>query len=82
MSGSGPDELSRSVVRAVAAAKGVEPSELEFRLQDEIDADALDALGGHEGGPWTIEFEVDGHLVAVDHEGSVAVDGTRYRDEQ
>lgn len=74
MTDAGSEPLSSRVIAAVAEAKGVRPSALEFRLQDEVDADALDALGAHEGGSWAVGFEVDGHDVVVDDEGAVVVD--------
>lgn len=59
----------------MAEAEGVEPADLEFRLQDEIDADALDAFQAHEGESWTVGFEVDDHHVEVADDGTVVVDG-------
>lgn len=72
------DQLSTRVIAAIADVRGVEPAELDFRLQDEVDADAIDALDAHEGGPWTFEVDVDGHRVAIDDDGTVTVDGRTY----
>lgn len=69
---------SVTLIRAVAAERGVEPDELQFRLQEEVDTDALDALARHDGADWQLEFRVDDHDVTVESDGTVVVDGTTY----
>lgn len=71
--------LSVRVVRSLADERDVDPMDLEFRLGDRIDTDALDAMDEHDGTDWELEFEVDGHDVAVAPEKRVRVDGTPYR---
>ncbi|GAB3679364.1 hypothetical protein GCM10028857_00640 [Salinarchaeum chitinilyticum] len=71
--------LSVRVVRSLADARDVDPMELEFRLGDAIDTDALDAMGDHDGADWELEFEVDGHEVTVAPGERVRVDGAPYR---
>jgi len=78
MSSSEDDRLSTRLVSAIASARDVEPADLDFRLQDELDADAIDALDAHEGGPWTFEVDVDGHTVSVEDDGTLVVDGQVY----
>lgn len=78
---SGSEPLSSTVVRAVADAEDVDPSELGFRLNEEVDADALDALQSHAGTDWTLEVEIHGHEVEVGGDGTVQVDGRKYRTE-
>lgn len=78
---SGSEPLSSTVVRAVADAEDVDPSELGFRLNEEVDADALDALQSHAGTDWTLEVEIHGHEVEVGGDGTVQVDGRTYRRE-
>lgn len=69
--------LVSKVVAALADAEGVGPAELDFILQDHIDADALAALARHSGTTWTLSFEVPGHTVTVTGEQFVLVDGKR-----
>lgn len=71
--------LSVRVVRSIADARDVEPAELEFRLGDAIDTDALDAMDAHGGDDWQLAFEVEGHEVTVAPDGPVTVDGMSYR---
>lgn len=71
--------LSVRVVRSLADERDVDPMDLEFRLGDAIDTDALDAMDKHDGTAWELEFEVDGHDVAVAPKERVRVDGTPYR---
>ena len=65
--------VSTSVVVAVAEADDVDPVEMDERLHDWVDPDALDAVvdsldDGH------VQFEMAGHRVRVDAAGEVAVD--------
>lgn len=64
---------SERVVERVAAAEGVAPTELEARLYDAVDADALDALvaGGSAG--LAVEFEFRGYAVEVRRESATTV---------
>lgn len=68
--------VSVRVVRAIASARGVAPAELEFRLGDAIDTDALDAMAAHDGDDWELAFDVEGHEVTVVPDEPVVVDGT------
>ena len=70
-------QLSVRVVRSLADARNVEPTELGFRLGNAIDVDALDAMATHDGASWQLSFEVAGLEVAPDE--PVVVDGTEYR---
>lgn len=71
--------LSVRVVRSIADARGVEPTDLEFRLGDAIDTDALDTMAQHGGNDWELVFEIEGHEVAIAPDEPVTVDGTPYR---
>jgi len=79
MGGSRNEPLSVRVVRSLADAQGVEASNLEFRLGETIDTDALDAMAAHDGREWELRFEVDGHEVEVVPGEPVRVDGDAYR---
>lgn len=65
--------VATNVVRAVAAARDVDPVDLDERLHDHVDPEALDAVvrsidDGH------VTFAVAGHRVRVDADGAVTVD--------
>ncbi|QZP38537.1 HalOD1 output domain-containing protein [Halobaculum magnesiiphilum] len=67
------------VVAAIADAEGKDPLDLDYALQDYIDADAIHQLAAHDGSSWTLQFEVPNHTVTVTGEGAVLVDGTKER---
>jgi len=70
------EPLSHAVVVAVAEAKGVDPLDLNERLYDCIDPDALDTLftTGAEDACGTVQFVMAGCHVAVSAEGRVTVE--------
>lgn len=69
------ENVSETVVRALADAKGVDPMELDVRLYDVIDPDALDALFASDGVSESrrVSFTVGDCRVAVDGSGCVHV---------
>lgn len=72
------DEVCYDVVRAVAEARGVEPTELDERLADVVDPDGLESvvrLGTDEGGDVSgaVEFDFSGCRVCVTCDGDVEV---------
>lgn len=71
------DELSVAIVEAVASMKDVDPVDVEFRLYDYLDPEALDDLYRHatgEGGSaWTLEFTVDGFEMTVRSDGDITI---------
>lgn len=75
-SGMDRSPLVSQIVDALADAEGVDPAELDFVLQDHVDADAVEALARHSDTTWTLSFEVPGHTVTVTDE-QVLVDGAR-----
>lgn len=62
------------IIEEIAESEGVDPTELDFSLQDYIDADALRLLVEHEASSWTVTFEVDTHEVVLSGDGQVQVD--------
>ncbi|ADB59615.1 hypothetical protein Htur_0718 [Haloterrigena turkmenica DSM 5511] len=74
-------DISIAVVTAIAAKRGVEPTELP-PLYESIDPDALDALFAptRTGGPrrGRLEFTYDGHAVVVECGSGleITIDGT------
>ncbi|AGN02228.1 hypothetical protein L593_11415 [Salinarchaeum sp. Harcht-Bsk1] len=78
MGDNGATPASVRVVRSLADAQGMDPSELTFRLGDVIDTDALDAMAAHDGNGWELSFEVEDHEVRVVPGEPIVVDGTEY----
>jgi hypothetical protein len=68
------EPISTLLIKAIAEHEGVDPTDLEVRLHDAIDTDALDLLDSHSGSEWQIRFTVGGHVVTVDHERTISVD--------
>lgn len=72
------EPLSQTIVYAVAETKGVDPLELNERLYDCIDPDALDTLfaaGGHEA-VGSVVFTMAGCKVRVESGRAVVVTST------
>jgi hypothetical protein len=67
--------LEAEIVERIAALEGIDPLDLEDRLYDVIDVDALAALtAGDRQSTSRVEFTYYGYTVAVDGTGSVSVD--------
>lgn len=71
------ESLTTAVIEAIAEAEEVDPTELDFSLQDHIDTDGLRLLGEHDSSSWTLRFDVGGHHVVVSGDGVIEVDGSR-----
>lgn len=75
----GREPLSDTVVRAVAEAAGVDPTELSTPLIDAVDPDALDALfrprygGSPRQSDGRVAFTTNGYEVVVHGDGRVFV---------
>jgi hypothetical protein len=71
----GEEPLSATVIRAVAAAKGVDPTDCDLELYEAVDLEALDTLfeGRSRDGRWRFEFSIADHLVVVEGDGSVTI---------
>lgn len=67
--------LTRAVLEAIAAHRGVDVPDLDFVLHDAVNTGALNALGRHDGADWQLTIHVDGHTVGLDGDGLVLVDG-------
>lgn len=72
-----PTSLSTEIVERVAAREGVDPLDLDAKLYDVIDGDALDALADsvrdRRSENLLVQFTYLGYTVTVDG-GEVAVD--------
>jgi hypothetical protein len=69
--------LAIEIVEAVADAEGVDPMELDFRLQEHVDVEALELLESHGSDSWTLSIELPRHEVTVTGQGSVLVTSAR-----
>lgn len=67
------------VVRTIADVRGVDPVELDSRVEDWIDSDALRQLAAHGSDSWTLTFEFRDHHVTVAGDGWILLDGDRVR---
>ncbi|WP_225741346.1 HalOD1 output domain-containing protein [Halorussus halophilus] len=65
--------VSATVVEQVAAAHGVEPTELDTPLGTTLDTDALDSLVGSLSADATVSFTYTGIEVVVHSDGYVEV---------
>lgn len=65
------------IVDAVAADKGVEPTDLELVLSEHIDCDSIKRLTNDEEIPVTITFKLPERIVAVDENGQITVDNAQ-----
>jgi hypothetical protein len=70
-------DIVTQVVRAVAAADGVDPTELE-PLYEYMDPAALHQLNDQDCGEWSLTFRFSDHQVTVTHETRILVDGVAY----
>ncbi|MFC6787004.1 HalOD1 output domain-containing protein [Halobaculum halobium] len=61
---------SERILDCVAAAEGTEPADLEERLYDSVDADALHALLAHGSSELAVEFTFCDYVVTVADTGA------------
>ncbi|QLG49908.1 HalOD1 output domain-containing protein [Natrinema halophilum] len=73
------DSMSLRVIEAIASETNTDAHELD-PLYYVVDPEALDQLfQSDSSAPVRVEFEYDGLLVEVRHDGTIAVDGTVHR---
>lgn len=46
-------------------------------LYDEIEGDALNRLAEHDGSPWVLETQLQGHSVEIHSDKTIIIDGHR-----
>lgn len=66
------------IVEALAEAEGVEATELEYALHEYVDPEALGELLAGGDSHCRVEFAVADHVVTVDRDGTLHVDGTEH----
>lgn len=71
------ESVTADIVEAIAEEEDVDPTTLDFSLQEHIDADALGLLVEHPSSSWTIRFDVPGHQVVLSGNGTVQVNDSR-----
>jgi hypothetical protein len=69
------ESLISEIIKSVAAADNIEPSELP-NLHEYIDTEILHKLDEQERGKWSFTFQYSDHQITVTHESQVFVDGT------
>jgi len=69
--------ITQSLIEAIADAKGKEPDDLEFVLEDHVSTDAIQGLDDHASESWTLQFELPNHTVQVGGDGTILVDHTQ-----
>jgi hypothetical protein len=70
-------DIVTRVVRAMAAADGVEPADVN-PLYDYIDPEVLYMLDEQEQSEWSLTFQYSDHQITVTHESQVLIDGISY----
>jgi hypothetical protein len=63
-----------TVIEAVAAAEGSDPTELDLALGEYVNPDALRRLTEHENDSWWLAFGTADHRVVVAGDGTVHID--------
>lgn len=67
-------DIVTRIVKAVAAADGVDPAELDS-LYEYIDPEILEKLSQQEKGEWSFTFRYSDHQITVTHDAQILVDG-------
>lgn len=68
------DQVSLDVIETLASVTDTDPLTMEPPLYEVVDTDALDSLY-ESGAEASVEFEYNGHTVAIDADRTVTVDG-------
>lgn len=68
------ESLSVQIVESIAEQKGIEPTEISYKLHDYVETDALRLLGQSNFETWVLTFEVPDARVTVTGTGNVEVD--------
>jgi len=64
------DTTAIRIVEAIAEQKDIEPTELDYRLNDYIETDAIQSLANSDTDAWTLSFECpDGTVTVTGQEG-------------
>jgi len=61
------------IVETIADSSGVRPEDLDYAVFEYVDLDAIEALVEHDGGPWTLTFEVPDSSIIITSDGEIAV---------
>jgi hypothetical protein len=62
------------IVNTVAEAKGVNPQELGYSLEEHVDTEALQLLADNSSSTWKLTFTLPAYEVTVTSEGVVRVE--------
>lgn len=73
--------MSRGIIERVtdgiADAKGVNPESLDVALHHHVSTDAIRKLAAHGSDSWRLQFETPEHVIEVNGNDVVLVDGDR-----
>lgn len=64
------------IIKSVAEAEGENPQDLDYRLADHIDVDAVEALADQDSASFTLTFELPNHEVTVTDDERIFVEPT------
>ncbi|MFB6079717.1 MAG: HalOD1 output domain-containing protein [Haloferacaceae archaeon] len=71
------ETIDAVIVRTLADATGQDPTDVDFRLYDHLNPDALERLyedaNARDGAGWRFEFAAEGFEVTVQSDGRVSV---------
>lgn len=65
--------LLSEIVDAVANANGVDPTDLDYSLQEHVDTDAIRLLSRQKDSSWSLSFELPDHVVTVTSDRAILV---------
>lgn len=65
------DSMALKIIKSVAEVENKDPLDLDYRIEDHIDTDAVEALVSHENASFTLTFELPNSEVTVTEDGTV-----------
>lgn len=68
------ESVLSDIIRAVAASKNVDPTELDYQLYDYIELDAIEQLVDHGSSTWSLSFRLPDQIVFVRCDQEVTVE--------
>lgn len=69
------EPILERVVRGIAEAENVTPTELSMSVEQYVSTDAIRELADHDNDSWRLRFETRDHVVEITGTDAVRVDG-------
>lgn len=66
------------IITAISEVEDTEPEDLEISIQNYISIDAINDLAKHQSNAWRLQFETPNHVVALEGDDTVLVDGEQH----